>query len=70
MSKFPIELKAGVELGWIKKTTVTEKKDFPECTTKEKEFGTLRKWLWYIHREGKHWYILQVKPELKSFILK
>jgi len=65
--KLPIETR--IEARWIKKVMVTDPKAFQECVTKEKEFGIIKKYLWYIHRLEKQWLILQLKPELKSYKL-
>jgi hypothetical protein len=66
--KLPIE--AGIEVGWMKKVIILDQKEFPECTIKEKEFGIIRKHIWYIHRSGEKWFVLRLAPRIESYILK
>ena len=62
LSKLPFEFK------WMKKIVELDPKAFPQCETKEKEFGVLRwKKIWYVHRYPNQWYVLQLYPELKSY---
>lgn len=63
------EAKLSMKFRWMKKVIVIDPKAFQECVTKEKEFGIIKKYLWYIHRSEKQWHILQLIPEPKSYKL-
>ena len=72
MVKKPVSIDLKGFLGYkhIKYTKVFDKTQFPICTTKEKEIGTIRKRVWYIHRLKEGWEIIQIAPKFKHMMYK
>jgi hypothetical protein len=64
MYEMPFEYKI------MKKIHQLDPRVFPECMTKQVEIGFFRKRMLFIHRYPDQWSVLQVIPELKSYIFK
>jgi hypothetical protein len=50
----------------IRSTTILDERIFKVCDIKEKEIGIVRRWLLYLHFNGKTWKILLLKPDLSE----